>query len=118
MCADRPRLRNNCVEAASIMLCLIRRRHASAQPRAVARADADVFRTFAKAEYREKVWDHAGGVILVEEAGGGVSDAGGVPLDFSKGRYLELDRGIVAASSALHEKLMQAIQMSWDSAAL
>lgn len=84
----------------------------------VARADADVFMKFPKAEYREKVWDHAGGVILVEEAGGVVSDAGGAPLDFSKGRYLELDRGIVAASSALHEKLMQAIQLSWDSAAL
>jgi 3'(2'), 5'-bisphosphate nucleotidase len=84
----------------------------------VARADADVFMKFPKAEYREKVWDHAGGVIIVEEAGGVVSDAGGAPLDFSKGRYLELDRGIVAASSALHEKLMQAIQLSWDSAAL
>ena len=84
----------------------------------VARADADVFMKFPKAEYREKVWDHAGGVILVEEAGGVVSDAGGAPLDFSKGRYLELDRGIVAASAALHEKLMNAIQMSWDSAML
>ena len=84
----------------------------------VARADADVFMKFPKAEYREKVWDHASGVILVEEAGGVVTDAGGTPLDFSKGRYLELDRGIVAASAALHEKLMQAIQLSWDSAAL
>lgn len=84
----------------------------------VARADADVFMKFPKAEYREKVWDHASGVIIVEEAGGVVTDAGGTPLDFSKGRYLELDRGIVAASSALHEKLMQAIQLSWDSAAL
>ena len=45
----------------------------------VARADADVFMKFPKAGYKEKIWDHAAGVIIVEEAGGKVTDAGGAP---------------------------------------
>jgi 3'(2'), 5'-bisphosphate nucleotidase len=85
----------------------------------VARADADVFMKFPKAGYREKIWDHAAGVILVEEAGGRVSDAGGAPLNFAGGRYIEgLDRGIIAASSALHERLLDAVAKSWSSSQL
>ncbi len=44
---------------------------------AVARGDADVFMKFPKSGYKEKIWDHAAGVIVVEEAGGIVTDAGG-----------------------------------------
>jgi len=85
----------------------------------VARADADVFMKFPKAGYKEKIWDHAAGVIIVEEAGGKVSDAGGAPLDWAGGRYLEsLDRGIVATSKALHERLMDAVSKSWSSSQL
>lgn len=85
----------------------------------VARADADVFMKFPKGGYKEKIWDHAAGVIIVEEAGGKVTDAGGAPLNWAAGRYLEnLDRGIVATSKALHEKLMDAIKESWASSEL
>jgi 3'(2'), 5'-bisphosphate nucleotidase len=85
----------------------------------VARADADVFMKFPKAGYQEKIWDHAAGVILVEEAGGRVSDAGGAPLNFAGGRFIEnLDRGIIAASSALHERLLDAVAKSWSSSQL
>jgi len=35
--------------------------------------------------YVEKIWDHAAGVIIVEEAGGVVSDAGGAPLNWQGG---------------------------------
>lgn len=85
----------------------------------VARADADVFMKFPKAGYKEKIWDHAAGVIIVEEAGGKVTDAGGAPLDWAGGRYLDtLDRGIIATSSALHERLMDAVSKSWTSSQL
>ena len=85
----------------------------------VARADADVFMKFPKAGYKEKIWDHAAGVIIVEEAGGKVTDAGGAPLDWAGGRYLDtLDRGIMATSSALHERLMDAVSKSWSSSQL
>ena len=38
--------------------------------------------------YREKIWDHAAGDILVREAGGRVTDLLGCPMDFTQGRYL------------------------------
>lgn len=60
--------------------------------------------------FREKIWDHCAGVIITEEAGGIVSDASGKPLDFSRGRWLDLDgNGIVAAPPALHVKVIEAI---------
>lgn len=87
---------------------------------AIARGDAEIFMKFARSGYKEKIWDHAAGVLIVQEAGGVVTDAGGKPLDFSQGRYLEgLDRGIIACSGKmLHDKLMEAVDASWDSSRL
>ncbi|KAF8049691.1 hypothetical protein N665_2148s0004 [Sinapis alba] len=87
---------------------------------AIACGDAEVFMKFAQSSYKEKIWDHAAGVVIVEEAGGVVTDAGGRNLDFSKGVYLEgLDRGIIACSGqVLHEKLIGAVYASWESSSL
>ncbi|XP_052208350.1 PAP-specific phosphatase HAL2-like [Diospyros lotus] len=87
---------------------------------AIARGDAEIFMKFARAGYKEKIWDHAAGVLIIQEAGGVVTDAGGRPLDFSKGLYLEgLDRGIVACCGhSLHDKIIGAIFASWDSSNL
>ncbi|XP_009629215.1 3',5'-bisphosphate nucleotidase AHL [Nicotiana tomentosiformis] len=87
---------------------------------AIAQGDAEIFMKFARAGYKEKIWDHAAGVLLVQEAGGVVTDAGGRSLDFSRGIYLEgLDRGIVVCSGIkLHEKLIGAVYASWDSSNL
>ncbi|KAI4333713.1 hypothetical protein L6164_018486 [Bauhinia variegata] len=94
--------------------------HSMAKYAAIARGDAEIFMKFAKSGYKEKIWDHAAGVVIVEEAGGVVTDAGGRPLDFSKGMYLEgLDRGIIVCSGViLHEKLIEAVYASWDSSNL
>ena len=46
------------------------------------------------------------------EAGGVVNDAGGKPLDFSKGRYLDLDTGIVVTNQKLMPALLKAVQES------
>lgn len=83
---------------------------------AIARGDAEVYMRFARAGYKEKIWDHAAGVLIVQEAGGVVTDAGGRPLDFSRGIYLEgLDRGIIACSGAvLHDKIIGAVDSSWE----
>ncbi|KAL3519665.1 hypothetical protein ACH5RR_017814 [Cinchona calisaya] len=83
---------------------------------AIARGDAEIFMKFSRAGYKEKIWDHAAGVLIIEEAGGVVTDAGGNPLDFSKGIYLEgLDRGIIAcAGHGLHEKILRAVDASWN----
>lgn len=87
---------------------------------AIACGDAEVFMKFAQSSYKEKIWDHAAGVVIVEEAGGVVTDAGGRNLDFSKGVYLEgLDRGIIACSGqVLHDKLIGAVYASWESSSL
>ncbi|OVA13915.1 Inositol monophosphatase [Macleaya cordata] len=87
---------------------------------AIARGDAEIFMKFARAGYKEKIWDHAAGVLIIQEAGGVVTDAGGRPLDFSKGIFLEgLDRGIIACSGAtLLEKIVRAVDASWDSSNL
>ncbi|XP_011029420.1 PREDICTED: PAP-specific phosphatase HAL2-like isoform X2 [Populus euphratica] len=94
--------------------------HSMVKYAAIAQGDAEIFMKFAQSGYKEKIWDHAAGVIIVEEAGGVVTDAGGHPLDFSRGLYLEgLDRGIVACSgTTLHEKLIGAVYASWESSNL
>ncbi len=60
-------------------------------------------------DYREKIWDHAAGSILVEEAGGRVSDALGRELDFRSGKRLEKNYGIIVTNGKLHEKVVNAL---------
>ena len=58
---------------------------------------------------KENVWDHAAGVILVEEAGGTVSDVRGASLDFGRGLQLDGNLGVVASVAALHDRAIEAI---------
>lgn len=58
---------------------------------------------------REKIWDHAAGVLIVEEAGGRVTDLGGSPLDFSVGTELAANRGIVAGAITTHKQAIRAL---------
>jgi len=60
--------------------------------------------------YREKIWDHASGSLLVQEAGGVVSDSRGLPLDFGLGRTLGENFGVVAANKDVHPKVIEAIK--------
>ena len=53
---------------------------------ALARGDACLFLRFPAADYREKIWDHAAGAVIVIESGGRISDGSGAPLDFGRGR--------------------------------
>jgi len=46
------------------------------------------------------------------EAGGVVTDAAGNPLDFSKGRYLDLDTGIIVTNQKLMPSLLKAVRES------
>ncbi|KAK8612601.1 hypothetical protein V6N13_092712 [Hibiscus sabdariffa] len=87
---------------------------------AIARGDAEIFMKFTRTGNKEKIWDHAAGVLIIQEAGGVVTDAGGTPLDFSKGMFIEgVDRGIIACAGAkLHEEIINAIDASWNSSNL
>lgn len=60
-------------------------------------------------DYKEKIWDQAAGSLLVEEAGGKVSDLHGKPLDFSVGRQLFNNRGLLATNARLHPAALQAL---------
>ncbi|MBI3862764.1 MAG: 3'(2'),5'-bisphosphate nucleotidase [Planctomycetia bacterium] len=76
----------------------------------VARGEASLYlRHSLNREYREKVWDHAAGVLITEEAGGKVTDVHGKPLDFSQGRALTANHGIVATNGALHDRVLAAV---------
>lgn len=75
-----------------------------------------LFRLLTKAQpdYRERIWDHAAGSIIVEEAGGRVTDLTGKPLDFTQGRSLTGNVGIVATNGLLHETALHAIRTVFE----
>lgn len=75
-----------------------------------ARGEAELYLRFPPDGYKEKVWDHAAGAIIFQEAGGVVTDGGGAPLDFGRGRLLHIRLGIVAAPAHLHAPLLAAVQ--------
>jgi 3'(2'), 5'-bisphosphate nucleotidase len=78
---------------------------------AVARNDASIYlRLPTRADYREKIWDHAAGSIIVESAGGRVTDIEGRALDFRRGRTLEGNSGIIATSGAIHDEVVDAVR--------
>ena len=75
----------------------------------VARGEASIYLRLPRdTSYREKVWDHAAGSLVLEEAGGRVSDLEGRPLDFSEGRLLGNHRGIVCTNGAIHDQVLAA----------
>lgn len=77
----------------------------------VARGQADVYlRIPTSKTYIEKIWDHAAGAIIAQEAGAVVSDISGAPLDFARGRQLSANRGIVCAARGVHERVIAAMQ--------
>jgi 3'(2'), 5'-bisphosphate nucleotidase len=58
---------------------------------------------------KENTWDHAAGAIVVEEAGGRVTDIYGQPLDFSFGTQLVNNQGIIASNGAIHQAVLAAV---------
>ncbi len=78
---------------------------------AVARGDASIYlRLPTSADYREKIWDHAAGSKVVEQAGGRVTDVNGIALDFSNGHFLQPGTGVVATSGAIHDEVVAAVR--------
>ncbi|KAJ3713994.1 hypothetical protein DFJ43DRAFT_1007991 [Lentinula guzmanii] len=60
--------------------------------------------------YKEKIWDHATGSLLVTESGGIITDSRGHPLDFGLGRTLGENYGVIATEKDAHERLLSAVQ--------
>ena len=59
-----------------------------------------------------KVWDHAAGVICVEEAGGKVTDLNGGPLRFEARPFFKpKGLGIIASNGKFHNELCKSIDV-------
>lgn len=61
-------------------------------------------------DYREKIWDQAAGSLVLEEAGGRITDLDGKALDFSTGRSLTNNRGVLASNGQLHSAALSALR--------
>lgn len=76
----------------------------------LAKGQADIYLRLPVSDtYREKIWDHAAGNVLLHESGGEVGDVEGKPLDFSKGRTLS-SQGVIAANRAVYPKVIDAVK--------
>ncbi len=77
----------------------------------LARGDTSIYlRPPPRKDYKENIWDHAAGYIIVREAGGTVTDSSGKLLDFSVGRKLRKNRGVLATNGTIHEAVVDAVK--------
>lgn len=77
----------------------------------IARGAGDVYlRLPTSKTYVEKIWDHAAGDLIVREAGGMVTDVRGHRLDFSVGRTLSKNSGVVAAPKNVYPQVIEAVK--------
>lgn len=78
----------------------------------VARGDAALYLRLPSPkspDYRENIWDHAAGALIVEEAGGRVTDMVGRPLDFASDFKMRDNRGVVVSNGVLHAAALAAL---------
>ncbi|XP_047066648.1 putative PAP-specific phosphatase, mitochondrial [Lolium rigidum] len=83
----------------------------------VASGRATVFFNRARVNTQIKAWDHAVGVICVQEAGGQISDWSGKPLDLAADltgrRIIYPSGGVLVTNGALHDKLVELISADY-----
>jgi len=78
----------------------------------VARGEAALYLRFPSPQspdYREKIWDHAAGALIVEESGGRVTDMYGQALCFDCGHEMHCNCGIIASNGVLHDAALRAV---------
>ncbi len=78
---------------------------------AVARGDAVLYLRLPPSDgpYTEKIWDHAAGSLIVEEAGGRVTDMYGDPLDFRAGSRMRQNQGVIVSNGQIHDRVIEAL---------
>lgn len=80
---------------------------------AVAMGDADIYlRLPTRKGYQEKIWDHAGGILVVEEAGGTVTDIHGNTPEFKHGATLSANEGMVVTNGKFHCAVVDAVKQN------
>ena len=60
-------------------------------------------------DFHDRIWDQAAGTLLIQEAGGRVTDLRGDPLDFGSGRLLTRNEGVIASNGFLHGVVLDAV---------
>lgn len=55
-------------------------------------------------------WDHAPGQLLVETAGGRVTNLDGSPLDMTQGAVIPNCKGLIISNGAVHDRFVEAVQ--------
>ena len=76
----------------------------------VARGDASIYLRVPRGDYRENVWDHAAGYLIVNEAGGRVSDVDGRAFDWTTGTRMTRNRGAVVTAASIHDEVVAAVR--------
>jgi 3'(2'), 5'-bisphosphate nucleotidase len=78
----------------------------------LARGGSELYVRLPKRGYQEWIWDVAPGIVVLEEAGGRVTDTDGNPIDCSLGSKLPMSvRGVLGASDKqIHVALVDAYQ--------
>ncbi|KAK5108444.1 hypothetical protein LTR62_008331 [Meristemomyces frigidus] len=77
----------------------------------IARGAGDLYlRLPVRADYVEKIWDHAAGDLIVREAGGMVTDVEGNRLNFRLGRTLRENKGVIAAPREVHGRVIEVVK--------
>jgi len=76
----------------------------------VARGDASIYLRVPRGDYRENIWDHAAGMLVVSEAGGRVSDVEGKPFDITTGQRMTGNRGAVVTAASIHDEVVAAVR--------
>jgi 3'(2'), 5'-bisphosphate nucleotidase len=82
---------------------------------ALARGDAALYLRLPSTEYpdyREKIWDHAAGSLIVEAVGGTVTDVYGQTLDFASDYKMNKNRGVIASVGMIHDTVLEALSKS------
>jgi 3'(2'), 5'-bisphosphate nucleotidase len=79
---------------------------------AIAAGEADLLlRLPAPSDFRDAIWDQAAGALVVEQAGGRVTDLRGAALDFGAGRTLARNEGVVASNGHLHAAALESLRL-------
>lgn len=60
--------------------------------------------------YQEKIWDHAAGSVIVEEAGAIVTDMYGQPLDYTQGRTFKNNKGVIVVAKGIADEVLSVVK--------
>ncbi len=69
-------------------------------------------------DYRMKIWDVAPGAIVVEEAGGTVTDLKGGTIDYGAGKTIANNPGLLVTNGQFHAEIVEALNQVSSSRSL